>query len=114
MISRVHDAMHAQYTSHAFGKGDTPELQQLLLTNGKKLLDFLGEKNFMVGDNLVFSDFSLFELIECMEWMSKGDVFNTYPKLKEYCDRIKSLPNFKEYWEDDEKCIKRPYRLLHA
>ena len=106
--------MHNQYSRFAFNTGDSPEFQQKVDENAKKLSDFLGEKQFMTGDNLVFSDFTIFELLEGMNWTSKGDTYQKYPNIKAYIDRIKDLPNFKEFWADDEKCIKRPFRLLHS
>lgn len=96
------------------GEGDTPKLQQLIDRNGQKLSEFLGEKKYMVGDNLVFSDFSVFEMIDNMNFMSKGEIFTKYPNLKEYSARIKELPKFDKYWADDEKCFKRPFKMLHS
>ena len=48
------------------------ELQKKIDRNGQKLSEFLGDKKYMVGDNVVFSDFSLFELIDNMNFMSEG------------------------------------------
>ena len=110
MISRIHDSMHQQFSGFVKTVGDSEELQKKITDNGKLLSDFLGEKKFMVGDDVVFSDFCMFELLEAMDWTSNGECYKTYPNLKEYIDRIKQLPNFKEYWEDDERGQKRPYR----
>ena len=102
--------MHQQYSGFVKTEGDSEELQKKITGNGKLLSDFLGEKKFMVGDNLVFADFCMFELLEAMDWTSHGECYKTYTNLKEYIDRIKELPNFKEYWEDDERGQKRPFR----
>ena len=72
MISRIHDSMHQQYSGFVKTAGDSEELQKKITENGKLLSDFLGEKKFMVGDNLVFSDFCIFELLESMDWTSHG------------------------------------------
>ena len=56
----------------------------------------------MTGETLVFSDFTIFELLEGMNWSSRGDTYIKYPSLKAYTDRIKELPRFKQYYNDDE------------
>ena len=96
------------------GVGDSPVLQEKIDKNGQKLSEFLGEKKYMVGDNVVFSDFSIFEMLDGMNYMSNGETFSEYPNLKEYSERMKGLPRFDKYWTDDEICMKRPFRMLHS
>ena len=82
MVSRVHDTMHQQFSTECFTNGNTPELQKLIERNAEKLSEFLGEKNYMVGDNVVFSDFSIFEMLDAMKFMSNdGDALKKHPNL---------------------------------
>jgi glutathione S-transferase len=61
-----------------------------------------------VGANLTFVDFSLFELLEKMNFMSKGKTLSTeYANLKAFHERITKLPKFSEAWADDEKLMKK-------
>jgi hypothetical protein len=68
----------------------------------------------MIGDNIVFSDFCIFELLDGMNFMSNGETFKRHSNLREYFDRMTKLPGFDSYWKDDEKCMKRPFRMLDS
>ena len=46
--------------------------------NAEKLSEFLGEKKYMVGDNVVFSDFCMFEILDGMNFMSKGEALKKH------------------------------------
>ena len=82
--------------------------------NAEKLSEFLGEKKYMVGDNVVFSDFCMFEILDGMNFMSKGEALKKHKNLQDYFERMTKLPGFDEYWKDDEKCNKRPFRMLDS
>lgn len=47
----------------------------------KKLSDFIDTKDFAVGKDLTFVDFSLFELIDFIEFASNGKTFQEYENL---------------------------------
>ena len=68
----------------------------------------------MVGDNVVFSDFCMFEIIDGMNFMSKGEALKNHKNLADYFERMTKLPGFDEYWKDDAKCNKRPFRMLDS
>ena len=62
-----------------------------------------------MGENVTYVDFVMFELCEFMGWITDGELYTKFPNLKGYQERIKNLPKLKEFYEDDTKCIKRPY-----
>ena len=63
----------------------------------------------MAGENVTYVDFVMFELCDLMNWLTNGDIYNHYPNLKQYFDRVANLPRLKEFFEDDARCIKRPF-----
>ena len=73
------------------------------------LVNFLGEKPYLCGDNITYVDFVFFELCDFMDWIAEGQLFVQKPSLKAYSDRVKALPRLAEFYADDAKCIKRPY-----
>jgi len=76
---------------------------------------FLGsEKKFIVGDNLTFIDFSIFELLDHMNFCSKGRTLREYGNLRAYFERMEQLPGFKEFWQDDHKCPKASFKPWFA
>ena len=75
----------------------------------KPIVTYLGEKKFIVGNNVTYVDFTLFELCELMQWISEGQLFTNYPNLLQYCDRVKALPKLAEFYADDTRCMKAPF-----
>jgi len=48
----------------------------------------LGEKTYMVGDQLTFVDFSIYELLDHFNHVSKGKTFDDYPNLMQFSQRV--------------------------
>ena len=69
----------------------------------------MGANKFLTGNDVRYVDFTMFELCEMMQWISEGQLFQKYPKLSSYCDRVKSLPGMAEFYAYDTRCIKRPF-----
>ena len=80
-----------------------------LLEKVKPLVYFLAEKQFLCGDNVTYVDFVMFELCDFMQWLSQGMLYERNPSLEAYFNRVMKLPRLKEFFADDQKCIKRPY-----
>ena len=63
---------------------------------------YLGEKNFLTGNDVCMVDFIFFELIETLNSLSKTDrVYTDFPMLRAYHDRIAALPRIAEYLASD-------------
>ena len=62
---------------------------------------FLGGNDFLVGENITFPDFILFEMIDkCQdEHMFNGKFYETFPKFQAYQARIQALPNVMTFEE---------------
>ena len=102
MVSRVHDDLHAKYGAHCFKTGDTPKLHTDLAEDTGKLVRFLGDKPFMVGEQLTFVDFCMFELIDQMQFLSQGKTLGEHATLQAYFKRVENVsPGFQAYWSDD-------------
>ena len=57
----------------------------------------VNENKYLAGDVLCCADFAFVELVEMVEFISDGKVFEKYPALKTYRDGIFELPGLKEY-----------------
>ena len=75
----------------------------------KSIADYLGEKSFLLGSDLTYVDFILFEFCDWMNWVTEGTVYTEYPTLAAYHSRMRGLKGVKEYYADDEKCFKKPF-----
>ena len=75
----------------------------------KAIVNFLGDKQFLVGDQVTYVDFTLFEMCDLMNWISEGQLFEQNPTLQAYWQRVRDLPGLQEYYNDDSRCMKRPF-----
>ena len=73
------------------GDKSLDEIKQIGLDGVKRFEQHLGDKKYLVGDNLLWVDFFFFEVIEQLEWQSGGDVYKVYPRLHAFRNRIHSL-----------------------
>ena len=96
-------------TMPCYTTGDRATITMNLLEKVKPLVAFLADKQFLVGDNVTYIDFVFFELIDFMTFISQGQLFQQFEILEAYHTRVKNLPKLKEYYADDERCIKRPF-----
>ena len=82
MLSRVHDTLYDQIGVH-FKKGNPVRFVQELDVVAQILTNYLGAgKKYAVGEDLTFTDFSYFELLDFMNHYSEGETFSKYPLLK--------------------------------
>ena len=51
------------------------------MTKVAPLVQFLGEKPYLCGNNLTYVDFIFFELCDFMNWISEGQLFDQNPSL---------------------------------
>ena len=58
---------------------------------------------------MTYVDFTFFELCDFMDWISEGRLFAEQEVLLAYSNRVKELPKLKEFYADEEKCMKRPF-----
>ena len=57
----------------------------------------VNENKYLAGDKLCCADFAFVELVEMVEFLSDGKVFEKYPALKTYRDDMFELSGLKEY-----------------
>ena len=109
MVSNVVADLKGAVTMPCYTSGDRATITASLLEKVKPLVHFLGEKQFLVGSEVTYVDFTMFELCEFMQWISEGQLFSEFPQLHAYHERVKGLPRLSEYYADDTKCMKRPF-----
>jgi glutathione S-transferase len=85
------------------GDGSKEHLAEKAIARLELLAKAVGENKYVAGDKLCCADFSFIELLELIDFVSDGKVYETYPALKEYKERIFGLPGVKEYTEKRAK-----------
>jgi len=66
------------------------------------VIAYLGNKKFLVGDNITFIDFFFWELLCMVQGVAHPELFEKYPSLKAYHETIRNLPGLKEYLDNPE------------
>ena len=109
MVAGVVGDLKGQVTMPCYTSGDRVAITANLLQKVKPIVAYLGEKSYLIGQNITYVDFILFEMCDLMNWISEGKLFEQNPTLEAYHDRIKNLPRLKQYYEDDTRCMKKPF-----
>ena len=79
-----------------------------------KIVEVMGNSEWIAGANLTWLDFYFAELVELLDKISNGLFYSEFPTLQTYWDRFIALPNLAEAWADDTKCMKAPFNNKHA
>ena len=109
MVAGVVGDLKGQVTMPCYTSGDRPAITANLLQKVKPIVQFLGDKPFLVGNDVTYVDFTLFEMCDLMNWISEGQLFEQNPTLKQYYERVKALPRLNDYYNDDSRCMKKPF-----
>jgi len=70
----------------------------------KPFEEYLGDKKFLVGDNVTFPDFHLYEMLD-QHVIFEASCLEAFPKLKAYKQRFEALPAIKAFKEDPSNNI---------
>merc|ERR1712178_186322 len=81
--------------------GDSHEVAMNNVMEKIKLsTDYLGDKDYLIGDYITLVDFIYLEIIEFCSWLWE-DIYDTYPKLKAYYQRMVSIPQIESVLNSD-------------
>ena len=109
MVGQVISDLKTQVTMPCYTSGDRVAITNNLLEKVKPIVRFLDQKEFLVGENVTYVDFTMFELCDMMDWVSEGKLFQQNPSLANYSARMKALPGLAEFYADDNLCMKYPF-----
>eukprot|EP00350_Pseudokeronopsis_sp_OXSARD2_P005991 CAMPEP_0170542522 /NCGR_PEP_ID=MMETSP0211-20121228/1923_1 /TAXON_ID=311385 /ORGANISM="Pseudokeronopsis sp., Strain OXSARD2" /LENGTH=151 /DNA_ID=CAMNT_0010845605 /DNA_START=219 /DNA_END=674 /DNA_ORIENTATION=+ len=110
MVARLtHDGKKMKITILCFLSGkERSEVKEEAHKSMEELVKYLGDKKFIMGDNLTWLDFYNLEFFEWLDWLTEGEFFKKNPKTEEYTKRVAELPGLKEY-RSSEKFIVKPF-----
>mmetsp|Transcript_26877 Transcript_26877/g.25931 ORF Transcript_26877/g.25931 Transcript_26877/m.25931 type:complete len:219 (-) Transcript_26877:77-733(-) len=110
MVARLtHDGGKVKMVNKCFEPGSEKSVcQEYALKEVERLVTYLGDKKFIMGDNLTWLDFYNLEFYEWLNWFTEGAYFKKYPKAEEYAKRLSELPGVKEYRASD-KYLAKPF-----
>ena len=95
-------------------KGEEKEkITEIVLEKAGPISKYLGEKPYLIGENLVYLDFYIYEMCQAFNWISDGKLFETYPNLAEHNKRMYELPAIKKM-QDEITPTNAPFNMKFA
>ena len=108
LLDKVH-SLKMKATIPCYVSGDAEALIEDCRPLLAKIVEVMGESEWIAGANLTWLDFYFAELIDLLNAITDG-LFNAeFPAMQAYWDRFIALPNLAEAWADDTKCMKTPF-----
>ncbi|KAA0200671.1 Tyr p 8 allergen [Fasciolopsis buskii] len=78
----------------------------------KKFEQFLGDKQFLLGNKPIYIDFMLYEALDCVTYLGR-EILSKFPCLKQFMKRIEELPRIKAYM-NSTRFVKWPLQAWFA
>lgn len=72
------------------------------------IVHIMGNGPFLAGNEVTYLDFVFFEQLEAINAITEKTFYLEFESLWEFSNNMTMLPGFKDFWLDDEKCMKRP------
>eukprot|EP00350_Pseudokeronopsis_sp_OXSARD2_P005087 CAMPEP_0170542426 /NCGR_PEP_ID=MMETSP0211-20121228/1852_1 /TAXON_ID=311385 /ORGANISM="Pseudokeronopsis sp., Strain OXSARD2" /LENGTH=115 /DNA_ID=CAMNT_0010845479 /DNA_START=126 /DNA_END=473 /DNA_ORIENTATION=- len=110
MVARLtHDGCKVKIGMKCFFPGnERSAIKEEAHKSMEGLLKYLGDKKFIMGDNLTWLDFYNLEFYEFLDWVTEGEFLKQNPKAEAYAKRVAELPGVKEYRASD-KYLAKPF-----
>lgn len=74
----------------------------------KPIVDYLGKKDYLFGEEVTFLDFYMLEQCDFVEWLTEETFLSTSKQLQRYVKRMKSLKTIKRYIKS-ERYLDKPF-----
>jgi len=109
MLSAHVSNLKGKVTGPCYMTGDLEAIIETARPILSKIVDAMGESEWIAGNNLTWLDFYFAELVDMLNALTDG-LFNAeFPSLLTYWERFIALPNLAEAWADDTKLMKAPF-----
>ena len=109
----VGDIKKAVYMPCYTGAKSKEELIELCFEKASVLSQYLNEKTYIVGSELCYVDFQIFEVVSFMSFVTEWKLYEMYPSLEDYMFRLGNLPNVKEFLASDPS-LQQPFNMRFA
>jgi len=103
------NALKGKSTSQCYMTGDAEAIIESCRPLLAKIVECMGNSEWIAGANLTWLDFYFAELVDLLNAISDGLFHAEFPTMQAYWDRFIALPNLAEAWADDTKCMKVPF-----
>jgi glutathione S-transferase len=89
------------------------QLSGEIISKLEPVAQMLVGRTFLLGDDLTYMDFYLFELLQLADYITQGEIYAAYKHLDSYQYAISQLPRLKRYLQSPN-FISAPFNLKFA
>lgn len=87
---------------------DRTVLKETALKKMKPIVDYMGKKEYLIGNNLTFLDFYMLELCDFVQWLTNNEFFTQNKSVVKYMKKMKGVRQIKKYIMSD-RFVEKPY-----
>ena len=113
LLDKVHN-LKMKATMPCYMTGDTEAIIEECRPLLAKIVECMGDSEWIAGPNLTWLDFYFGELLDFLNAISDGLFYAEFPTTQTYWERFISMPNLGEAWADDSKLMKAPFNNTQA
>ncbi len=88
-------------TIHSYRTGDANAMFNDAKNKFEGISKFLGNKKFLMGGEIRYVDFILYELIKLIDHLSKGELSKLYTNFANYTNNFEEIEQIKAYLKSD-------------
>lgn len=107
MYSQLKDVKSA-ITGPCYVGQDRAILSETAKNKMKPIVNYLGKKDYLLGENLTFLDFYLLEQCDFVQWLTNNEFFEENKNVQRYVKRMKGLKQMKRYIKSD-RFVEKPF-----
>ena len=107
MYSQLKDVKSA-ITGPCYVGQDQQQLSQVCKAKMAPIVNYLSDKEYLIGSHLTFMDFYLLELCDFVQWLTHNEFFNENKNVAKYVKNMKGLPQIKKYIKSD-RYLEKPF-----
>ena len=109
MMSAHVGSLKGKATGPCYGSGDRPAIIADCTPVLDGIMQFIGNKPWIAGENVTYLDYAFWELLELCDVIWEGTLNDKFQGVKEYRERFLSQPDFAKAWANEQICMRAPF-----
>jgi len=101
MVTGVLKDLHLPVIIHCYRDGDKKKAVEEFSEGVARVVTYLGNKKFLIGDYVTCVDFMFYEILELLDYISEGSIYTQNPTLKLYKENVENLEKMQEHMKSD-------------
>jgi len=90
------------------GVDDLAELSKKAKAKMVQIVNYLGKKDYLFGNELKYLDFYFLEICDQVQWLTNNEFYTENKTVAKYVKRMKGLKQMKRYIKSD-RYLEKPF-----